>query len=190
MDFTVKSDGNGVLLRSYLKRIRISGKIVSHLKAVPNGICVNGEHVTVRHVLSEGDVISLAIEDTEVNESITPVDLPIEILYEDADLIVCSKPPFMPTHPSCNHHDDTLANALAFYFEKQGQSFHWLKAYRNNCRRHTCTFCIFLQHIVQPLWKYQTQACLPTLKHLEQYLDRMPSPLQKDLRMESDKDAI
>ena len=123
MDFTVKSDGDGVLLRSYLKRIRISGKLVSHLKAVPNGICVNGEHVTVRRVLREGDVISLAIEDTEFNESITPVELPIEILYEDADLIVCSKPPFMPTHPSCNHHDDTLANALAFYFEKQGQSF-------------------------------------------------------------------
>ena len=123
MDFTVKSDCDGMLLRTYLKRIRISGKLVSHLKAVPNGICVNGEHVTVRKILKDGDVVSLAIEDEAESENIVPVELPVEILYEDTDLIVCSKPPFMPTHPSCNHHDDTLANALAFYFEKKGQSF-------------------------------------------------------------------
>lgn len=123
MDFTVKNDGDGMLLRTYLKRIRISGKLVSHLKAVRNGICVNGEQVTVRRILRTGDVISLAIEDTEANENIVPVDLPIEILYEDDDLIVIGKPPFMPTHPSCNHHDDTLANALAFYFCEKGQNF-------------------------------------------------------------------
>ena len=123
MDFTVKSDGDGVLLRSYLKKLRISGKLVSHLKTVPDGICVNGEHVTVRRLLSAGDVISLAVEDTESNESILPVKLPVDVLYEDSDLIVCSKPPFMPTHPSCNHHDDTLANALAYYFAQSGQNF-------------------------------------------------------------------
>ena len=123
MDFTVKSDGDGVLLRTYLKKLRISGKLVSHLKEVPNGICVNGEHVTVRRVLCEGDTVSLAIEDTESSENIVPVNIPIEILYEDEDLIVCSKPPFMPTHPSCNHHDDTLANALAYYFKADGQNF-------------------------------------------------------------------
>ncbi len=123
MDFSVGKDGNGMLLRSYLKRLKISTKQIAHLKRLDGGILVNGVGVTVRYQLKDGDVISLAIEDTESGESAEPVELPVSILYEDDDLVVCNKPPFMPTHPSHNHHDDTLANALAFYYKNQGRPF-------------------------------------------------------------------
>ena len=53
----------------------------------------------------------------------TPVKLPLTILYEDRDLIAVNKPPFMPTHPSHGHHDDTLANALAYEFARRGEAF-------------------------------------------------------------------
>jgi 23S rRNA pseudouridine1911/1915/1917 synthase len=51
------------------------------------------------------------------------VDLPIQILYEDDDLVVPCKPANMPTHPSCDHHYDTVANALAFRYAATGTPF-------------------------------------------------------------------
>ncbi len=116
MEFKVGVGDSGILLRSYLKRLSLSNKLIAHLKTVENGITINGEHVTVRYTLKQGDVVGLAIEDTESSEAVEPRELPLDILYEDDDLVVCNKPPFMPTHPSHNHHDDTLANALAFYY--------------------------------------------------------------------------
>ena len=49
--------------------------------------------------------------------------LPLEILYEDDDLMVLNKPAGMPTHPSMNHHDNTLANGLAALFARRGEPF-------------------------------------------------------------------
>ena len=52
-----------------------------------------------------------------------PVSLPIRIAYEDDDVVVPDKPADMPTHPSHNHHEDTVANALAFRYREQGIPF-------------------------------------------------------------------
>lgn len=119
MKFVIEQNDNGMLLLTYLKKLKLSAKLIRHLKRVPDGIKVNGQHVTVRYVLQSGDIIDLAIEDTEINESITPVDLPVSVIYEDSDMVICSKPPFMPTHPSHDHYTDTLANALAFRYLKK-----------------------------------------------------------------------
>ena len=116
MVFTVNPESDGMLLRSYLKRLSLSNKLIARLKRIENGITVNGNHATVRYILKNGDVISLALEDTESNESLIPVNIPIDIVYEDPQLTVCNKPPFMPTHPSHDHYDDTLANALAYIY--------------------------------------------------------------------------
>ena len=116
MVFTVTPDGDGILLRTYLKRLSLSNKLIARLKRIENGITVNGEHVTVRYTLKVGDVIDLSIEDNESNEALVPVDIPVDIIYEDSDLVVCNKPPFMPTHPSHDHYDDTLGNALAYIY--------------------------------------------------------------------------
>ncbi len=90
-----------------------------------DGIRVNGHHVTVRYLLCIDDVLELDLEDTDkdVNEHITPVYLPIDILYEDDNVICVNKPAGMPTHPSHNHHNDTLANALAYYYNEKGVPF-------------------------------------------------------------------
>ena len=73
----------------------------------------------MRHVLKNGERLELNYEDTadDLNESIEPIELPIEIIYQDRDIIVVNKPPYMPTHPSHEHQRDTLANALAYHFK-------------------------------------------------------------------------
>ena len=97
--------------------------MVKYLKYRENGITVNGSRVTVRYILHNGDTLSLALEDTESSETATPSNIPIDIVYEDDSIVVVNKPPFMPTHPSHGHHHDTLANALAYYYNLKGIPF-------------------------------------------------------------------
>ncbi len=124
MDFRIDSTHDGRSLSDYLRlHLELSHKSISRLKRLDNGMVLNGVRVTVRAILREGDLLSLALEDQESAENILPVPLPLDILYEDAHLIALNKPPFMPTHPSHGHSDDTLANGLAFYFRQKGEPF-------------------------------------------------------------------
>ena len=124
MQFIITEEQNGMLLRDFLKKhCKLSHRMTKRLKYSEGGLTVNGESVTVRRMLKTGDVLSLAAEDTVSTEKIRPVDLPIDILYEDEDLVVPSKPANMPTHPSHDHYDDTVANALCFRYERMGIPF-------------------------------------------------------------------
>ncbi len=126
MEFIIDAAHHGKTVRSYIQHtLSISSRMLTVLKQTENGITVNGSHVTVRRVLCEGDVLGLAIDDTpeRASHNIPPANIPLDVLYEDAHIIVMNKPPHMPTHPSHNHHDDTLANALAFRYAQDGVPF-------------------------------------------------------------------
>ncbi len=127
MEISIFDDlcGKNVLyvLKTHLK---LSSKIIADMKKNPRGILVNGKHVTVRYLLNIGDVLSLSVEDTETDveaSSVVPTELPIDILYEDDDVIIINKPAGMPTHPSHGHFDDTLANALCYHYRSQNIPF-------------------------------------------------------------------
>ncbi len=126
MEFIIDGAHHGKTVLSYVKyTLRISSRMLTVLKQTEDGITVNGEHVTVRRVLAEGDVLGLAIDDTaeRASHNVPPSDIPLDVLYEDAHVIAMNKPPHMPTHPSHNHHDDTLANALAHRYAQAGVPF-------------------------------------------------------------------
>ncbi len=124
MRTVISSEYDGMLLREYLRSVlRLSRAELTELKKRDDGIMLNGARVTVRAVLKEGDELLLSREDIVSSEGVTPVELPLDILYEDDDVIALNKPPFMPTHPSHEHQSDTLANALAYYFESKGTPF-------------------------------------------------------------------
>lgn len=117
---------SGKLLREFLLNdIGVSVRQLKHLKFTDGAITVNGSFVTVKYVLREGDILYLAMEDKteDVSPYITPSDIPIEILYEDAHITVVNKPPAMPAHPSLGHHDDTVANALAARYSEKPYVF-------------------------------------------------------------------
>ncbi|MBQ9086735.1 MAG: RluA family pseudouridine synthase [Clostridia bacterium] len=124
MDYRVEEKNDGKPVRDVIKKeLGISMRLLKHLKFVPGGILVNGNPVTVRYFLRTGDLLSVAVEDEMPNERLEPVCLPLEVIYEDGDLTVPNKPANMPTHPSCNHHRDTVANALAYRYESLGIPF-------------------------------------------------------------------
>ena len=123
MQITVTAEYHGMPVRQFLRQeLHLSSKMMKHLKFLSDGITVNGNRVTVRYALRTGDLLSLADGDCE-SAPIRPVELPIGILYEDSDLVVPNKPANMPTHPSHDHYDDTVANALAFRYADSGQGF-------------------------------------------------------------------
>ncbi len=123
MQFTVEREQDGLCVRKFIaQNLHVSSKMLKYLKYTPDGILVNGEHVTVRYVLHAGDVLTLATEDTQ-SAPIAPVELPLKILYEDDEIVVPSKPANMPTHPSHDHYDDTVANALAHRYAASGIPF-------------------------------------------------------------------
>lgn len=124
MEIFVDESRTGKTVLEVLRReLCLSSKLIKHLKFSERGILVNGVHVTVRHVLSNGELLSLAIEDEVSGEKLLPVELPLTVAYEDGDVVVPSKPYDMPTHPSFGHHEDTVANALAYRYAEEGVPF-------------------------------------------------------------------
>ncbi len=122
--YTISAEHDGQKLLDYLRKtLCLSRAEVTALKGKENGILLNGIHVTVRAILHEGDVLVLDRADEEASDSILPRPIPVEILYEDEDLIAVNKPADMPTHPSHGHQEDTLANGLAYLFTRRGVPF-------------------------------------------------------------------
>ncbi len=77
----------------------------------------------MNHVLHPGDTLTLHIREARSSEKIPPVELPLDIVYEDEDLMVINKPAGMPIHPSMNNYYNSMANALAYYFDQQNRPF-------------------------------------------------------------------
>ena len=103
--------------------ICLSGGMIRHIKFLDDGILLNGERVTVRATVREGDILELNTSGGEEGSGIAPYDLPLKIAYEDCDLVVPDKPPYMPTHPSHGHYSDTVANALAHRYRESCEPY-------------------------------------------------------------------
>lgn len=124
MRYTVTQAEDGKTVKEILLgSIGLSVAFLKHLKFMENGIMLDGEKVTVRRVVHAGDILCLATENEKLGSRLTPTELPLDIVYEDEDLVVPSKSADMPTHPSHNHHGDTLADALAYYYKDAPEPF-------------------------------------------------------------------
>lgn len=101
----------------------ISGSFLSRLK-FRQAITVNGAPVTVRFVPRPGDVLAADISDLpREHPHIRPVDFPLDILYEDEDLLLINKPAGIAVHPAAlTEETATIAGAAAHYLHSE--SFH------------------------------------------------------------------
>ena len=73
----------------------------------------------LRTKLSAGDELFIRLEESTSSAHILPVSMPLSICYEDEDILAVNKPAQMPVHPSLNHYDHTLANAVCGYYNDQ-----------------------------------------------------------------------
>ena len=107
----------------FLKQKGFSSQNLVQLKKDPSAVLANGIPCFMNHILQPGDTLTLHIREDYSSEKIPPVNLPLNIVYEDADLMVINKPAGMPIHPSMNNYYNSLANALAYYFKQQNCPF-------------------------------------------------------------------
>lgn len=122
---TVRIDSSleGRRIENILKQhLGFSSSLVKRLKTTENSITLNKEIVPLVKRVSLGDELIVTLTEKR-QEDILPVNLPIDILFEDEDIILLNKPTFMPTHPSPDHYTDTLANAVMYHFNGKF-SFH------------------------------------------------------------------
>ena len=84
-------------------------------------VIVNGHPVKQNYRVKPGDRISVLLTSPPRENIIIPQDIPINIVYEDDDVVVVDKAAGMVVHPGHGNYDRTLINALAFHFEKNGE---------------------------------------------------------------------
>ena len=123
LEYKITSQQNTMTIGAFLKSMGFSRQCVIALKKQKNGILLNGIWSYVNTQLSTGDILTLTLSDDNSSEKIPPVNLALNILFEDEDILVLNKPADMPIHPSLNNYENTLANAVAFYYESQNIPF-------------------------------------------------------------------
>lgn len=121
--YDVGKDYNGKNIKMLLKQYyKMSSSLISALKRCDDGIIVNGERRYVTYILKENDIVEITITEG-ASEGIVPLKMDIDIIYEDEDIIIVNKPPYLPTHPSMGHYENTLANGLMYYFRNEERTF-------------------------------------------------------------------
>lgn len=146
IDYIIDEDSAGLRVEQFLRRKRYSGQNLSEIKRMPKSILVNGVHYYMRQELSTGDHLQVRICETQNSEKIPPTKLALDIIYEDEDLLVLNKPAGMPIHPSLNNYTNSMANALAYYFQSQGKPFIFRCC--NRLDRDTSGLTIVSKHLV------------------------------------------
>jgi len=113
--FTVNSEQTGLRLDVFLAQTDESFSRSQIKNAIEEGeVLVNGKEPKVSQHLKEGDVVELHLEPAHDAVAV-PQDIPLNIVYEDASIIVVNKPAGMVVHPAPGNPDNTLVNALLFH---------------------------------------------------------------------------
>ena len=125
MKYLIDEKNSAITIKDFLRKNSYSANLIKRLKKIENGITVNGAHQNVTYVLKNGDLLALKDEDFEndTNEHLEPINIPLEIIYEDENVTVINKPANMPTHESLNNRGNSLANALAYRYHDKNYVF-------------------------------------------------------------------
>ncbi len=117
--YTVPSAYDGETLQIFLRRAcGLSWRMVVKLKRVEGGMTVDGVPARSIDRVRAGQTVALTMPTDTVR--IEGADMPLDVVYEDAHLLIINKPPYLAVHPSAGKPEPTLANAVVGYYERQG----------------------------------------------------------------------
>ena len=136
----------GLCVAQFLKKRRYSSANITDLKKMEGSILINGSPAFMVARLHAGDVLTVRIRELVSSPKIPPSPIPLNIVYEDEDLLVVNKPADMPIHPSMHNYTNSLGNAAAWYFAQQNCPF----VFRciNRLDHNTSGLTIIAKHLV------------------------------------------
>ncbi len=123
LKYQITENEQNFTVKQYLKSKNYSTQNLIQLKKNPASVLVNNAPAYMTQRLISQDSLTIHIIEDSSSEKILPVELPLKIIYEDEDLMVINKPAGMPIHPSMNNYDNSVANALAWYFQQKQTPF-------------------------------------------------------------------
>ena len=109
--YYVPKQFEGKTLHDFLNSQGYSEELIKHLKITTN--------MDMLHILKTNEELKINIIETEKSDIEPNANLKYNILYEDQDMIIINKPADMPIHPSQGNHNNTLGNALAYYYKNK-----------------------------------------------------------------------
>ena len=126
LNYKITKSFHGLTIEAFLHRKRYTRGMISGLKKVKYvengvthyGIEKNGQWAFSIDSLAEGDLLSISFLEMEAEDSAAPYSLPLDIVYEDEDILLLNKPAGIPSHPSPGHYEGTLAGAASYYYKE------------------------------------------------------------------------
>ena len=118
---SVTNNYDGVSIRDFLKEeLGLSSRLIRRA-SIEKNIFVNDEAVRMRKTVHNGDVIKVNLNRQE-SQDIVPENMDLDIVYEDTEILVVNKPPFIVVHPTKSYQSGTLSNGIIYYFQSTNQN--------------------------------------------------------------------
>lgn len=112
---------HGICIRQFLKeKLQLSSRLIKSA-AIEKRILVNGEPVRMKYILNKDDNVVVELNKKNESQNIEPEKMDLDIVYEDSDILVVNKEPFIVVHPTRSFTNGTLANGLLYYFKESNQ---------------------------------------------------------------------
>lgn len=108
----INEDENLTLKEVLLDKLNFSVRSLSKMKRYKT-VKVNNKYIRPADKINKGDLIEVEIDEDMAD--FKPQDLKLPILYDDFDIIMVNKPPFMVVHPTKSHFENTIANGVTHY---------------------------------------------------------------------------
>ena len=121
LTLTVSPDQAGEKIDTLLRRdLQLSGTVIRRVKWLEDGILLDGARAITGQRVAAGQTLSVLVSDPHPKLDMLPAPGPLDVVYEDGDILVVDKAPGVPVHPGPGHYADTLCNFIAFHYQQAG----------------------------------------------------------------------
>lgn len=115
LEFIIKDQDANVRLDDFFYSQKISRKLVKDSRN-KGAVLINGEKSFLSTRVTCGDHVTIIFPEEE--SSVVPIDMPLNIVYEDDYLMVLNKPAYLATIPNRRYYTESLANGLMYYYQQ------------------------------------------------------------------------
>jgi pseudouridine synthase, RluA family len=118
--YQVTEEMAGIRLDKYLAETMtdISRSYIQKILKEENAVSVNGDSIKGNYKVCAGDMIAITLPE-EMEPEIAAENIPLDIVFEDEDLVIVNKPKGMVVHPSAGHYSGTMVNALMYHCQER-----------------------------------------------------------------------
>lgn len=120
LTLTVATAWDGEKIDTLLRReLGLSGTVIKRIKWLEDGILLDGVRAITGQRVAEGQVLSVRVSVPDQGAEPVPTPGPVDVVYEDGDLLVVNKAPGVLVHPGPAHGTDTLCNHIAWLYRQR-----------------------------------------------------------------------